>query len=114
MGVFLALCGVCACALMQVLLLPIGRGFTGQCLDIGAGDLAGDLAAAIGGRVPDAVVTFEPVQEALGAWQEVKGEAMFWQNGLQVFVCVLALRKLCVLIGIDCGLPVDIRWLVGT
>ena len=35
-GVFLALCGVCACALMQVLLLPIGRGFTGQCLDIGA------------------------------------------------------------------------------
>ena len=71
-GVFLALCGVCACALMQVLLLPIGRGFTGQCLDIGAGD----LAAAIGGRVPDAVVTFEPVQEALGAWQEVKGEAM--------------------------------------
>ena len=72
MGVFLALCAVCACALMQVLLLPIGRGFTGQCLDIGAGD----SAAAIGGRVPDAVVTFEPVQEALGAWQEVKGEAM--------------------------------------
>ena len=72
MGVFLALCGVCACALMQVLLLPIGRGFAGQCLDIGDGD----LAAAIGGRVPDAVVTFEPVQEALGAWQEVKGEAM--------------------------------------
>ena len=60
------------CALMQVLLLPIGHGFTGQCLDIGVGD----LAAAIGGRVPDAVVTFEPVQEALGAWQEVKGEAM--------------------------------------
>ena len=29
-------------------------------------------------------------------------------------LCVLALRKLCVLIGIDCGLPVDIRWLVGT
>ena len=70
MGVFLALCGVCACALMQVLLLPIGRGFTGQCIG------AGDLAAAIGGRVPDAVVTFEPGQEALGAWQEVKGEAM--------------------------------------
>ena len=74
MGVFLALCGVCACALMQVLLLPIGRGFTGQCLDIGAGD----LAAAIGGRVPDAVVTFEPREreEALGAWQAVKGEAL--------------------------------------
>ena len=69
MGVFLALCGVCAC---EVLLLPIGRGFTGQCLDIGAWD----LAPAIGGRVPDAVVTFEPVQEAFGAWQEVKGEAM--------------------------------------
>ena len=28
MGVFQALCAVCACALMQVLLLPIGRGFT--------------------------------------------------------------------------------------
>ena len=66
MGVFLALCGVCACALMQALLLPIGRGFTGLCLDIGAWD----LAAAMGGRVPDAVVTFEPGQEALGAWQE--------------------------------------------
>ena len=72
MGVFLALCGVCACALMQVLLLPIGRGFTGQCLDVGAWD----LAVAIGGRVPDAVVTFAPGQEASGAWQEVKGEAM--------------------------------------
>ena len=71
-GVFLALCGVCACALMQVLLLPIGRGFTGQCLDIGAWD----LASAIGGRVPEAVVTFEPREEALGAWQEVKGEAV--------------------------------------
>ena len=71
-GVFLALCGVCACALMQVLLLPIGRGFTGQCLDIGAWD----LASAIGGRVPEAVVTFEPREEALGAWQDVKGEAM--------------------------------------
>ena len=31
--------------LMQVLLLPIGRGFTGQCLDIGAGDVA---AAIVG------------------------------------------------------------------
>ena len=72
MGVFLALCGVCACALMQVLLLPTGRGFTSQCLDIGAWD----LASAIGGRVPEAVVTFEPREEALGAWQEVKGEAM--------------------------------------
>ena len=41
---------VCASALMQVLLLPIGRS---QCLDIGAQDV--DRAAAIGGRVPDAV-----------------------------------------------------------
>ena len=57
---------------MQVLLLPIGRGFTGHCLDIGAWD----LAEAIGGRVPDAVVTFALGQEASGAWQEVKGEAM--------------------------------------
>ena len=72
MGVSLALCGVCASALTQALLLPIGRGFTGQCLDVGAWD----LAAAIGGRVSDAVVTFEPGQEALGAWPEVKGEAM--------------------------------------
>ena len=72
MGAFLALCAVSACALMQVLLLLIGHGFTGQCLDIGAWD----LASAIGGRVPDTVVTFEPREEALGAWQEVKGEAM--------------------------------------
>ena len=72
MGVFLALCGVFACALMQVLLLPIGRGFTGQCLDISAWD----LAVAIGGHVPEVVVTFEPHEEALGAWQEVKGEAI--------------------------------------
>ena len=35
-----------------------------------------DLAVAIGGRIPEAVVTFEPREEALGAWQEVKGEAM--------------------------------------
>ena len=76
-GVFLALCGVCACALMQVLLLPIGHDFTGQCLDIGAWD----LAAAIGGRIPEAVVTFEPHEEALGAWQEVKGEAMSVNEG---------------------------------
>ena len=34
------------------------------------------MAAAIGGRVPDAVVTFEPREEALGAWKEVKSEAM--------------------------------------
>ena len=57
---------------MEVYLLPIGRGFTGQCLDISVWD----LAVAIGGRVPEAVVTFEPREEALGAWQEVKGEAM--------------------------------------
>ena len=63
---------MCACALMQVLLLPIGCGFTGLCLDISAWD----WAAAIGGRVPEAVVTFESREEALGAWQEVKGEAM--------------------------------------
>ena len=29
------------------------------------------------GRVPDAVVTFEPGQEALGAWQEVKSQTMY-------------------------------------
>ena len=50
-GVFQAPYAVCACALMQVLLLPVGRGFTGQCLDIGAHD----RAPAIGGRVPDSV-----------------------------------------------------------
>ena len=63
---------------MQVLLFPIGRGFTGQCLDIGAWD----LAAAIGGRVPEAVVTFELREEALGAWHEVKGEAISVNDGL--------------------------------
>ena len=67
-GVFLALCGVCACALMQVLLLPIGRGFTGQCLDIGAWD----LASAIGGRVPEAVVTFEPARRLWGRGRRSK------------------------------------------
>ena len=56
---------------MQVLLLRIGHGLTGPCLDVGAWD----LAAAIGG-IPDAVLTFAPVQEASGAWQEVKSEAM--------------------------------------
>ena len=55
------------------LLLPIGRGLKGQCFDIGVCDLA--MAAAMGGRVPDAVVTFAPGQEASAAWQ-VKGEAM--------------------------------------
>ena len=50
---------VCTCALIQVLLLPIGRSFMGQCLDIGAYD----LAAAIGGCVPDAIVTFEPRED---------------------------------------------------
>ena len=65
---------------MQVLLLPIGRGFTGQCLHIGARD----LDEAIGGRIPDAVVTFEPGQEALGAWQEVKGEAISVNEALYV------------------------------
>ena len=50
MGVFQALCAVCAYALMQVLFLPIGRGFTSQCLDIEALD----RAVAIGERIPDA------------------------------------------------------------
>ena len=94
MGVFLALCGVCACALMQVLLLPIGRGFTGQCLDIGTWD----LASAIGGRVPEAVVTFEPREEALGAWQEVKGEAMsvneaLYAGAMGLNICLLKSNK---------------------
>ena len=53
---------------MQVLLIPIGRGFRGQCLDIDA--------SSIDGRVPEAVVTVEPREEALGAWHEVKGEAV--------------------------------------
>ena len=40
-----------------------------------------------------------------------------WQNGLEVLVYVLALRKLCVLIGIDCmwasgGHPVASRHLI--
>ena len=89
-GVFLALCGVCVCALMQILLAPIGRGFTGQCLDIGAWD----LAAAMGGRVPDAVVTFAPGQEASGAWQEVKGEAMSVNEALYAGAIEGTVRKL--------------------
>ena len=48
--------GVCACALMQVLLLPIGRGFTGQCLDIGAWDLASAIADVV-------AMTCGPTQE---------------------------------------------------
>ena len=43
MGVFQALCAVCECV--------VGRGFTSQCLDIGAHD----WAAVIGGRDPDSV-----------------------------------------------------------
>ena len=65
MGVFLALCAVCACALM---LLLIGRGFTGQCLDISAWD----LATAICGRVRDAVVTFEPAKRLWGRGRRSK------------------------------------------
>ena len=73
---------MCVCALMQVLLLPIGRGFTDQCLDI----RPLDLASAIGGRVPEAVVTFEPREEALGAWQEVKGEGVSVNEALYASV----------------------------
>ena len=43
---------------------------------------AWDLASAIGGRVPAAVVTFEPREEALGAW--VKGEAMSVNEALWI------------------------------
>ena len=53
-----------------------------RCLDIGAWD----LATAIGGCVPDAVVTFESGQEALGVWQEVKGEAMSVNQALYASV----------------------------
>ena len=82
MGVFQALCAVCACALMQVLLLPIGRGFTSQCLDImGAGLGRGD-----GWACPRCGVTFEPRQVALGVWQEVKGEAMSVNEALYASV----------------------------
>ena len=34
------------------------------------------------GRIPDAVVTFKPGEEALVAWQEVKGEAMSVNDAL--------------------------------
>ena len=50
-GTVYSVCMCSWCALMQVLLLPVGRGFMGQCLDIGAHDQ--DLV--IGGRVPDSV-----------------------------------------------------------
>ena len=80
---------------MQVLLFPIGRGFTGQCLDIGTCN----LASAIGGRVPEAVVTFEPREKALGAWQEVKGEAMSVNEALYAGVIERTVR----LDGSGCG-----------
>ena len=81
MGVFLALCGVCAFALMQVLLLLIGRGFTGQCLDIGLGLGRGDrwVCPGCGGDL-----WTRP--GGLGAWQEVKGEAMSVNEALYVGV----------------------------
>ena len=61
---------MCVCA--RVNALPIGRGFTSKWLDIGARDRGcGDRRACRG-----CGVTFEPRQVALGAWQEVKGEAM--------------------------------------
>ena len=65
MGVFLALCGVCACAF--------------YCFRLGVASRASAWISAPGTwprRVPEAVVTFEPREEALGAWQEVKGKAM--------------------------------------
>ena len=54
-------------------MLPIGRGFTSQCAawTLGLGPGHGDRWAC-----PRCDVTFEPRQAAVGAWQEVKGEAM--------------------------------------
>ena len=59
-----------ACALMQVLLLPVGRGFMSQCLD--------NARPGLGDRwvCPGFGMTFEPRQARVGWWQEVKGEAM--------------------------------------
>jgi hypothetical protein len=37
-----------------------------------------------------------------------------WQHSREGFVCDLALRKLCGLIGIACEIPVDFRWPVNT
>ena len=62
MGVFQALCAVC----INVGFCCFRLGVASWARDIGAYD----LAAAI------AVGTFEPRQEALGAWQGVRGEAM--------------------------------------
>ena len=62
---------MCACALMLVFIASDWAWLHGPVLAPRTWP-----AAAIGGRVPDAVVTFEPRREALGAWQEVKGEAM--------------------------------------
>ena len=63
---------------IQVLLIEGGRVQNRPGMIINRNDLKKKkaLASAIGGRVPEAVVTFEPREEALGAWQEVKGEAM--------------------------------------
>ena len=72
MGVFLALCiyvcSVCVC---------VNAGFIASGWAWLHGPALGHRClVAIGGRVPEAVVTFEPREEDLGAWQEVKGEAV--------------------------------------
>ena len=46
----------------------------------------------MGGRVPDAVVTFESGQEDLGAWQAVKGEAMSVNEALYTGAIEVTMR----------------------
>ena len=47
-GVSQDLCAVCVCALVQVFILPVGRGIVGPCFTCGARE--GDMV--VGGRVP--------------------------------------------------------------
>ena len=65
MSVFLALCA-------EILLLPIESGFTSQCLDIGPWSVGPDRAAAIGGRVPDAVGPLNPARWLCGRGTRLK------------------------------------------
>ena len=60
-GVFQAMCAVCVC-INAGLLLWMGRGFTSQCLDIGAQY----WAAEIGGRVLDALCRLNPARRLWG------------------------------------------------
>ena len=72
MGVSQVMRAVCVHALMQVLLVPVGRGICGPMLHLwGPQPWRDDKWAC-----PPSGVTSDPCQVPWWAWQEVKGEAM--------------------------------------